>query len=215
VNVEEALAQIDRAVSAANEVADPLSELTGSPSKLSEAITICASTIERLVTPDSTYAKQAKRTLDRNGASLVFYANQLQGILEALRSDISAGYLRTIVEEVHADVFSDFLEMADHLVGENLALPAAVVAGAALESHLRALAERAQLPTQARGRPKRAAQLNDDLLKREIYRKAEHKQVLAWQDLRNSAAHGEADFDPKQIRLMVQGIRDFIARHPA
>ena len=144
-----------------------------------------------------------------------FFVEQLLGVLKGLRRDIEAGYLMSLEEEVHADLFADFLGMADHLLSDRQALPAAVVAGAALEARLRALAERAGVSTEARGKPKRAAKLNDDLAKKSVYRKAEQKQVLAWQDLRNSAAHGEDGFSPEEIRLMVQGIRDFIARHPA
>src|SRR5205085_4703483 len=104
-------------------------------------------------------------------------------------------------EEVHADVFADFLDMAERLVADGYLLPAAVVARFALEAHLRALAERAGVNTQARGKPKRAAALNDDLSKSGVDRKAEHKQVLAWQDLRNSAAHGDGDFSREEVRL--------------
>jgi len=144
-----------------------------------------------------------------------FYINQLVGVLEGLKIDIEAGYLLSFEEELHAGVFADFLEMADRLIAEKYALPAAVVAGAALEAHLRSLAERNNVKTVARGKPKRAAALNDDLTKSQVYGKAEHKQVLAWQALRNSAAHGEADFTASEIRLMTQGIRDFLVRHPA
>jgi hypothetical protein len=51
--------------------------------------------------------------------------------------------------------------------------------------------------------------------KKGIYRKAEQKQMIAWQGLRNHAAHGEEEFTAQEIRLMVQGVRDFISRHPA
>lgn len=180
-----------------------------------EAVTVCAAVVERLTATDSLYRRQVKRALDRKDVGSAYYPIQLLGILRALRSDIEAGYLTTFEEEVHADLFSDFLAMADSLVADRLRLPAAVVAGAALESHLRALAVRAGVRTDARGKPKRAGALNEDLAKNGTYRKAEQKQVLAWQDLRNSAAHGDDAFSAEEVRLMIQGIRDFIARHPA
>jgi hypothetical protein len=181
----------------------------------SRAITVCASTIARLTATGSVYERQMKRVLDRGGMMMEFYVNQLVGVLEGLKMDIEAGYLLSFEEELHAGVFADFLEMADHLIAEKYALPAAVVAGAALEAHLRSLAERNNVKTVARGKPKRAAALNDDLAKSQVYGKAEHKQVLAWQALRNSAAHGDEDFTASEIRLMTQGIRDFLVRHPA
>jgi hypothetical protein len=181
----------------------------------SRAITVCASTITRLTATGSVYERQAKRVLDRGGMMLEFYVTQLIGVLEGLKMDIKSGYLLSFEEELHADLFADFLEMSDHLLEEKYVLPAAVLAGSALEAHLRSLAERNGLKTATRGKPKRAAALNDDLAGKEIYRKAEHKQVLAWQALRNSAAHGNEDFSLTEIRLMIQGIRDFISRHPA
>lgn len=212
----DALNQLDAACKRAREQLEGDERPLGTSSeKLAEAITMCASTIDRLTASGSVYGRQMKRVLDRQGASLSFYVSQLLGILEGLRYDIEAGYLQTFEEELHADVFADFLEMADHLVGEARLAPGAVVAGSALEAHLRALAEKVGVSTEFRGRPKRAGRLNDDLAKQGAYRKAEHKQVLAWQDLRNTAAHGDEDFSAEEVRLMVQGVRDFIVRHPA
>jgi hypothetical protein len=40
--------------------------------------------------------------------------------------------------------------------------------------------------------------------------------VTAWLDLRNKAAHGQyADYTKEQVALTLQGVRDFISRHPA
>jgi hypothetical protein len=208
----EAIDQIDSALAAA---ASALDSGGGGSGSYSRAITVCASTIARLTAAGSVYERQIKRALDRGGMMQEFYVTQMVGVLEGLKMDIEAGYLLSLEEELHAGVFADFLEMADQLLAEKYALPAAVLAGAALEAHLRSLAERNDVKTISRGKPKRAAALNDDLVKKQAYGKAEHKQVLAWQALRNSAAHGNEDFSPSEIRLMIQGIRDFIHRHPA
>jgi hypothetical protein len=52
-----------------------------------------------------------------------------------------------------------------------------------------------------------------------VYGKADFSQIDAWQKIRNEAAHGEATFEEKysqeRIRLMLEGIRDLIARFPA
>jgi hypothetical protein len=214
----DAFGQIDRALeiaSAALEEDDESFVRGDRGQRLSEAVTVCASTISRLTATGSVYERQAKRILDRQGQVPVYHIGQLVGVLHGLRRDIEAGYLQSFEEEIHADVFADFLEMADQLLRDGYVLPAAVVAGSALEAQLRALAERAGVPTHARGKPKRAGMLNDDLVKNEVYSKSQQKQVMAWQDLRNSAAHGEDDFTTPEIRLMIQGIRDFVARHPA
>jgi hypothetical protein len=215
VDTAEAFKQIDAAIEIAEEALDASEGTFRSSGQYAEAITVCSSTIGRLTTQDSVYQQHSKRVLGRANMSNPFFVEQLLGVLKGLRRDIQAGYLLSLEEEVHADLFADFLEMADRLLSDRHALPAAVVAGSALEAQLRALAERAGVSTQVRGKPKRAAKLNDDLAKKGVYRKAEQKQVLAWQDLRNSAAHGEDGFSLEEIKLMVQGIRDFIARHPA
>lgn len=215
MNTSEAFRQIDAAIKLAEEALDAGEGPFRDSGQYAESITVCASTIERLTARDSVYPQHAKRILNRVDMGSPYFVEQLLGVLKGLRRDIDAGYLLSLEEEAHADLFSDFLEMADQLLKDRHVLPAAVVAGSALEAQLRALAERSHVSTQAAGRPKRAAKLNDDLAKKGIYRKAEQKQILAWQDIRNSAAHGEAEFSIEQVRLMVQGIRDFIKRHPA
>jgi hypothetical protein len=41
-------------------------------------------------------------------------------------------------------------------------------------------------------------------------------QVMAWLDLHSKAVRGRRDeFSTDQLRLMIQGVRDFITRHPA
>ena len=211
----DAFKQIDGAVALAEEALDAAEQPFRNSGQFAEAVTVCASTVDRLTARGSVYQQQALRILGHSNAAASYLVEEMLGVLKGLRRDIADGYLLTLEEEVHADLFADFLEMADHLVHERRVLPAAVVAGVALEAQLRALAERAGISTEARGKPKRAGKLNDDLGKKGVYRKAEQKQVLAWQDLRNNAAHGEDGFSAEEIRLMIQGVRDFIARHPA
>jgi hypothetical protein len=58
--------------------------------------------------------------------------------------------------------------------------------------------------------------MNIDLAKAQIYNQSIQKQVTAWLSLRNSAAHGEYDkYTLEQIKLMNEGIRNFIISYPA
>jgi hypothetical protein len=42
------------------------------------------------------------------------------------------------------------------------------------------------------------------------------KQIIAWADIRNSAAHGKYDkVDAKHVEFMIAGIRLFMQSHPA
>lgn len=141
----------------------------------------------------------------------------LAGISLALREDIEADRLATIEELTHAEVYSDYLEMARELLGKGFKDPAAVLAGSTLESHLRKLATRASIPTtQDDGSPQKAEWLNTELRKAAIYEEGDKKQVTAWLDLKNDAAEGRDDqYEAGQVRLMVDGVQDFIRRLPA
>jgi len=141
----------------------------------------------------------------------------LAGILTALRDDYAAGYLQTVQELIHADLFADFLEQAEYLLKEGFKDPAAVLAGGVLEEHLRKLCEKNDIKTHMpNDKPKNASALNDELAGEGAYNKLEQKSVTAWLDLRNNAAHGKYDqYDKNQVVNMIQGVRDFITRNPA
>jgi hypothetical protein len=55
--------------------------------------------------------------------------------------------------------------------------------------------------------------MNADLTAVGAYTKLDQKNVTAWLDLRNKAAHGKyAEYQAAQVALMIAGIRDFITR---
>jgi hypothetical protein len=58
--------------------------------------------------------------------------------------------------------------------------------------------------------------LNVDLTKANVYNKLDEKNVTAWLDLRNKAAHGSyTEYNLDQVKLLVSSIQDFISRIPA
>lgn len=143
-----------------------------------------------------------------------------QGILRGLREDIEKGHLRTLRELVHAEVFSDFLEMAGYLLSEGYKDPAAVMVGGVLEEHLRQLCRKngVDIEVQARTgfRPKRAEAMNTELVKAGAYSILDQKNVTAWLDLRNKAAHGKyGEYSAEQVELLLRAVTDFLARFPA
>lgn len=118
---------------------------------------------------------------------------------------------------ISADVFADFLEIADYLLSEDYKDPAAVMIGSVLEEHLRQLCQKSgigiEFASKGSMRPKKADRLNSELTKKEIYNKLEQKSITAWLDLRNKAAHGQYDeYTKDQVSFMLQGVRDFILR---
>lgn len=140
-----------------------------------------------------------------------------RGILSAARVELEGGWLSTTKGLISAEIFSDFLVMAQYLLDEGYKDPAAVMAGSVLEEHLRQLCQKHDIPTetnkQDRPHPKKAETLNADLAKKEVYNKLDQKNVTAWLDLRNKAAHGKyQEYTKEQVSLMLQSLSDFMVR---
>ena len=185
--------------------------------EINEILTMLAATIDRLAPPGTTYLKNAHEVLSKYGRDNPCNIPSLVGILKALRNDYLAGHLQAIHELIHADIFSDFLEMANYLLEENYKDPAAVLAGGVLEEHLRKLCEKNGITIMKDTRPKNAESLNTELATTaKVYSKLDQKSITAWLDLRNKAAHSNYnEYEKQQVSLMVQGIRDFILRYPS
>lgn len=184
---------------------------------VSSMSTRLASTIERYAPSGSRHIEGLRAIVEGWGPHIASGLAPLAGVLTALRDDIAAGRLATITELIHGDVFSDFLDMADHLLEEGYKDPAAVLAGGVLEEHLRKLCAKHGIASVGQnGKPKKSDTMNAELANANAYSKLDLKNVLAWLDLRNRAAHGDyAGYTKEQVALLVQSIRDFITRHPA
>ena len=106
-----------------------------------------------------------------------------RGILSAAREELAGGWLSTTKGLISAEIFSDFLEMAQHLLDEGYKDPAAVMTGSVLEEHLRQLCQKHGIPTettkQGRPQPKKADALNADLAKKKVYNQLDQKQVTS------------------------------------
>ena len=178
--------------------------------------TRCLAAIERVVGTSSSYYESANRILKEKNHAWGHLAG-LVGVVQSLLFDLRNGYLKSLEELIHADVFADFLEMAEHLTGTGYKDAAAVVAGSTLEAHLRKLAAKqgVNVLTSA-GKPVKADTLNAEIVKAGGYSKLDQKSITAWLGLRNDAAHGNyTAYDKNQVTLLVAGIRDFITRNPA
>ncbi len=181
--------------------------------------TLALTVIDRVAGPDSIYAEQAKSLpVDQKNFSLnMKLIPILAGIVRAMRDDVQNGFLDTSRELFHSELFSDFLEMSDYLLGEGYKDPAAVMAGGVLESHLRQLCIKHGINVvDAAGKPRKAAQFNDDLYKAKVYSMVDQKSVTAWLDIRNKAAHAKyQEYTKDHVSIMTLGVRSFMARYPA
>lgn len=181
-----------------------------------EVLTLLAATIDRTSTKNSVYRQQAEAAYSQYGRDNSHIITILTGVLRALKADYVAGRLISVTELVHADVFSDFLEMARHLQSEGYKDAAAVIAGSVLETHLRKLCDKHGILTEKDDRPKKADTLNNELSSAGVYSKLNQKNVTAWLGLRNHAAHGQyAGYDKEQVDIAIQGISNFISNHTA
>lgn len=168
--------------------------------------------IRRLSPAGSTYDKSAEKQVE---------LLKVGHVAKALRADYANGYLAGIGEIIHAEVFSDFLEAAGHLLGAGYKDAAAVMIGGVLETHLRQLCVKHNVLTEqpnAKGivEPKKAENLNVDLRQAGAYDANVQKQVTAMLAIRNSAAHAKYDeYDKARIDLFLAEVRHFLAAFPA
>lgn len=137
-------------------------------------------------------------------------------ILLAIRHEIEQDWLTSIQHLVTAEIFSDFLEMSRHLLDNKYKDPAAVMIGSVLEEHLRRLCINHSVDlTLTKSTDvvhKKADLLNSDLVKAGVYGVLEQKNVTAWLDLRNRAAHGKyTEFTIEQVEIMYLGVMNFVS----
>jgi len=143
-----------------------------------------------------------------------------KAIFQSIKDELDNGYLFEIKGLVSAEIFSDFLEMANYLIEGGYKDPAAVMIGSTLEEHLRQLCRTNGIDTtfeNSKGniKPKKANRLNADLGNEEVYNKLDQKNVTSWFDLRNKAAHGHYEkYTHEQVEIMYRSVTDFMARNP-
>lgn len=138
-------------------------------------------------------------------------------ILQVIKSEIEGGWLFSLKGLVAAELFTDFIEMAEHLLDAGYKDPSAVIAGSVLEEHLRQLCQKAFIDIKwykdGKPIPKTADRLNSDLAKANVYPMLDQKNVTAWLDIRNKAAHGKyAEYNEVQVQQLIRGVTEFIAR---
>lgn len=145
---------------------------------------------------------------------------RLLGMVRALADDFASGFLDSLIHRVEAEVAADYLGQAERLLVEGGSgkydhVPAAVLFGAVLEKALRTLCGRQKpaLPLEnAKGDPKMLNGLIDDLKKAGAFNELKAKQLRAWADVRNAAAHGDFDkFARSDVEAMSTGIQSFLA----
>ena len=178
--------------------------------------TRCLAAIERASGESSTYVSRARAILQQTKGHPWYFIHSLVGIAKSLRHDLDKDYLKSVEELIHADLFGDYLEMAEHLNQAGYKDAAAVISGSTLEAHLKQLCAKFGVSSANGSAPKKADTINADLVKAGAYSKLDQKSVTAWLGLRNDAAHGNyTNYTKDQVALLIENVRNFIVRHPA
>jgi hypothetical protein len=130
----------------------------------------------------------------------------LHALFSAAREDFEGGYIFTLQGLVKAEVLTDALEQAQDLLKAGYKDPACVLIGVSLEVAIKHLAGKHSVPLTKLDR------MNSELGKIGAYNMAKQKQVTAWADLRNKAAHGEwSAYTATDVVAMHSWVQQFVA----
>lgn len=172
--------------------------------------------IRRLYGANSHYERSLEKVLQVQNFNQMHsnwfrHVSELAGILKGVQRDIRSGLLADIRNLVQAEIFADFLEMAEYLLGEGYKDASAVLLGAVLEDSLRKIADGHGVSTVASsGKPLTIDPLNAEVAKTGVYNQLVKKQITTWANLRNDAAHGHFDrYDADQVRQMLIFVQKF------
>jgi len=134
-----------------------------------------------------------------------------QGILRGLRQDLIAGDLPDLRTLISAEVFSNFLEMAKHLLDTQYKDAAASLSGAVLEDGLRRIAEKVGISTKSGDD---LSSLSQKLAAKSVYSSLVLKKLQVWIAVRNNADHAKwTEYTEQDVRDMHKGVSDFLAEY--
>lgn len=161
--------------------------------------------LQRVFGEDSIYYPRFKEYFDEF-KGYKYSLDRCMAVFNAAREDYEGGYLFNVESLVSAEVLDDVLEQAEALLNAGYRGPAGVTAGVALETTLKKLCDHEGIPHSKLDR------MNADLAKKGLYNVGMQKQITAWADLRNRAAHGQWEqFTAADVEDMIRGVRRFIA----
>jgi HEPN domain-containing protein len=129
-----------------------------------------------------------------------------KAIFLAAKEDYEGGYLFNVRSLIKAEVLSDALDQATQLLDAGYKDPACVLIGVALESTLKELCTREGIPLG------KLDKMNVELCKAELYNMVKQKQITAWADIRNKAAHGDwGAYSEEDAKDFLEGVKRFTA----
>jgi len=169
---------------------------------------------DRITRPSDTYGRHAEELRPERVHIKVL---ELAYLGYALKDDLEAGWANSFAELVRAESSAEMMQIADDLSAGGYKDAAAVIAGTALELHLRALANLESIPvTDAKGKFRKADQIRQDLHGLQVTTKPQDRRILYWLSIRNSAAHGDfTEYSKDEVSGLLDEVRAFIESMPA
>lgn len=140
-------------------------------------------------------------------------------VFASAKEQFENGLLFNVQTLAQADVFDEELDQAAHFLSCGYQVAAAVTAGVVLETSLKKLCELQDPPIglkKPNGKAKATDTLISNLKNSHLFNEAIAKQLRAWMNVRNDAAHGtrsNGEFENREIQRMIEGIRDLIIKH--
>ena len=141
----------------------------------------------------------------------LFHAKRGLAILRAAREDIAGGYLQKVENLVSAEIFSDFLEMAEHLLDNGYKDPAASLIGAILEDGLRRICGNNNITVKS---DDNISSLNKRLADNNVYNRLQQREIEVWNKLRDYADHGHfSEYNAERVKDMMAGVSNFLSNY--
>ncbi len=167
--------------------------------------TSVASLLQRTFGETSVHYKSFEEQRENFRDSIAGF-ERLNAVLAASKEDYVGGYLFNVRGLVKAEVLDDALVQAAVLLEAGYKDPACVLVGVSLEIAIKDLVQRESLVVA------KLDAMNVSLCKAGIYNVAKQKQITAWADLRNKAAHGDwSAYLAADVKDMHTGVQRFVA----
>ncbi len=140
--------------------------------------------------------------------------SERMAVLRAAKEDVEGGYIERLESLLAAELFTSYLDEAEHLLGSGYKDAAAVLIGATMENTLRKMCEHHGVEL-AEGM-NRIEPLKRELVRKKVLDGLTQKSITAWADIRNNAAHGRFDqYESRHVREMLEGVRELLDQHLA
>ncbi len=144
---------------------------------------------------------------------VAYYGHAQEGvaILKAAKEDIEGGHLQKVETLVSAEMFTDFLDMAEHLLENGYHHPAASLIGAVLEDGLRRICSNNRIGVK---KDDNISSLNQKLADNKIYTRLQQGEIQNWNKLRDSADHGRFnEYTSDNVKKMMSEVRTFLVSY--